>query len=51
MKFFRIAAGSAEELRAHLRVAQAWGYLERAQIEAVLGLIDRQPRLLWGLTR
>jgi len=49
--FFRIAAGSAEELRAHLRVARAWGYLGRANLEAADALIDRELRLLRGLTR
>ena len=51
LHFFRIAAGSAEEARAHLRVALAWGYLRDEQVEAALRLIDRQLRLLWGLTR
>jgi four helix bundle protein len=50
LHFFRIAAGSAEETRAHLRVAVAWGYLQGGDIERALGLLDRQLRLLWGLT-
>ena len=49
--FFRIAAGSAEETRAHLQVAVAWGYLQPGQVEGAAKLIDRQLSLLWGLTR
>src|SRR5262245_28602817 len=33
---FRIAAGSAEETRAHLRVALAWGLVQQAQLQAPL---------------
>ena len=47
---FRIAAGSADETRTHLRVAEAWGYLEASEIEAVLKLIDRELGIIWGLT-
>ena len=47
---FRIAAGSAAETRAHLRIAIAWGYLLAEEVSASLALIDRQLRLLWGLT-
>ena len=48
---FRIAAGSAEETRAHLRVAEAWGYVQAAEAQPALELLDRELRLLWGLTR
>ena len=48
--FFRIAAGSAAETRAHLRVAQAWGWIGARDIGTVLAMIDRELRLLWGLT-
>lgn len=51
LHLFRIAAGSAEETRAHLRVALAWGYLQTPELEAPLEVIDRELRLLWGLTR
>jgi hypothetical protein len=51
LHFFRIAAGSAEETRVHLRVASAWGWLRADDIAATLVLIDRQLRLLWGLPR
>ena len=51
LHLFRIAAGSAEETRAHLLVAQAWGYLTSAEVEAPMKLIDKELRLLSGLTR
>jgi four helix bundle protein len=40
MHFFRIAAGSADETQAHLRVAEAWGYLAAGEIVAALALTD-----------
>jgi len=46
---FRIASGSAEEVRTALRVAAAWGDLSRDQIAPALALLDRSLRLLWGL--
>ena len=49
--FFRIAAGSADETRAHLRSAVAWGWIEPNTIGTSLKLLDRQLGLLWGLTR
>jgi four helix bundle protein len=48
---FRVAAGSAAETRAHLRVALAWGWVESTDIEPALAHLDRELRLLWGLTR
>jgi four helix bundle protein len=47
---FRIAAGSADEVRAHLRVAQAWGWLEGPDIEQALRLLDRELAMLFRLT-
>jgi four helix bundle protein len=47
---YRIAAGSAEEVRMSLRVAQAWGYLTPEQTAASLEICDRLMGLLWGLT-
>ena len=46
---FRIAAGSAAELRAALLIAVAWGYI--AEPTEVLGHLDRLGGLLYGLTR
>src|SRR5690349_11127022 len=47
---FRIAAGSADETRTHLRVAVAWGYLSTAEIESAMATIDRELGIIWGLT-
>ena len=49
-RFFRIAAGSAEETRAHLRVAVAWGWLEAKDFAQADALLDRQVAVLWRLT-
>ena len=48
---FRVAAGSADETRTHLRVAEAWGYVGRDEIEASLGLADRMLAMLYRLGR
>lgn len=48
---WRVAAGSASEVVAGLRVAEAFGYLEVAQAEEALRLCDRVLAMLWGLTR
>jgi len=46
-----LPAGSADEVRAALRVAEAFGYLEPAAIEEPLQLVDRVLAMLWRLTR
>ena len=51
LHLWRVAAGSADEVRAALRVAEACGYLEAADIEAALGFVDRVLAMLWRLTR
>ena len=45
---YEIAHGSASEVKACLDVADAWGWV-RAEPE-LLRVLDRQLRLLWGLT-
>ena len=50
LHLFRIAAGSAAETRAHLRVALAWGWVEGGEVEPAFKLLDRELGLLWGLT-
>ena len=50
LHLFRIAAGSADETRTHLRVAEAWGYITRPQTTASLDLADRQLAILYKLT-
>lgn len=51
LHLFRVAAGSAEETRAHLRVALAWGYPRNSEVEEPMKRIDRELKLLAGLTR
>ena len=47
---FRIAAGSADETRSALRVAEAWGDLDEAAIQESLQLLDRLLAVLWRLS-
>ena len=49
--FFRIAAGSAEEVRTALRVAIAWGYITGESVAEVLDRIDHVVAILYKLTR
>ena len=46
---YSVAAGSARELDASLRVCVALGYLRDADTASALELLDRQHALLWGL--
>ena len=48
---FRIAAGSAEEVRAGLSIATGWGYITDDSVADALLILDRELALLWGLTR
>ena len=48
--FWRIAAGSGDELRTSLRVAQAWGDVDRAGIAQALALLDRILAMTWRMT-
>jgi four helix bundle protein len=48
--FFRIAAGSARETLVHLRVALAWGIVQRRDVRDALALLDRELAILWRLT-
>ena len=47
---WRIAAGSAAELRAALRVALAWGDIQESDVSEALELLDRILAMLWRLT-
>ena len=47
---FHSAAGSANETRAALRLAAAWGYVNRAHVEPIDAELDRVLRMLWPLT-
>ena len=48
IQFFRIAAGSAAEVRAALEVAVAWGSIEASPMTEVQ--LDRVLAMLWRLT-
>ena len=48
---WRIAAGSADEVRAALRVAVAWGDVEEAEVSGAFALLERVLAMLWRLTR
>jgi four helix bundle protein len=48
---FRIAAGSAEEARTAIRVAEASGYLAADEVDAALAHLDRVLRFTWPLVR
>jgi four helix bundle protein len=47
---WRVAAGSADEVRAALLVAEAWGYLDQDAIAEALDRIDQMLAILWRLT-
>jgi four helix bundle protein len=48
LQFFRIAAGSAAEVRAALEVACAWGHIEASPAAGTE--VDRVLAMLWRLT-
>jgi four helix bundle protein len=50
LHLWRIAAGSADEVRASLRVSAAWGYLEDEALREPLALVDRVLAMLWRMT-
>ncbi|HKA91603.1 MAG TPA: four helix bundle protein [Haliangiales bacterium] len=47
---FRVAAGSAEEVRAALRTAGAWGYVDDAALAEPRALLDRLGAMLYRMT-
>ena len=47
---FRVAAGSAAEVRAALDLAAAWGYLTESQAQPSQELLDHLLALCWRLT-
>ncbi|HVO29620.1 MAG TPA: four helix bundle protein, partial [bacterium] len=50
LQHFRIAAGSAAETRAALRIADAWRYADRARLGAIDDLLETVMAILWRLT-
>ena len=47
---WRVAAGSAAEVRTALRVAEAWGDIESGKNHRSLELLDRVIAMLWKMT-
>jgi len=47
---WRVAAGSAGEVVAALRVAEAFGHLPASSVVPALGFCDRVLAMLWRLT-
>ncbi len=50
LHLWRVAAGSADEVVASLRVAEAWGHVDSRAIAQALALCDRVLAMLWRLT-
>ena len=48
---YRIAAGSAAEVKAALGVARAWGFVDGAVAGQPEALLDRVLAMLWRLTQ
>jgi len=48
---YRIAAGSAAEVRAALAVGAAWGYFDDGRCAAIEALLDRQAALLYRVAQ
>ena len=47
---YRIAGGSAAELKAALRLASAWGYVDERGFGATISLVKRVLYMIWRLT-
>ena len=50
LHLWRIADGSADECRACLHVAAAWGHLDADDIDEALTILDRLSAICWRLT-
>ena len=48
---YRIAAAEAQEVKAALEAALAWGYLDEVAVQPVRDLADRVARITYGLAR
>jgi four helix bundle protein len=48
---FRIASGSAAELKVGLGIAEAWGYVPASALESTLARLQRLGGLIYGLQR
>ncbi len=47
--FWRVAAGSATELRTALAIARAWGWLPEEELRDATTLLDRVLAITWRL--
>ncbi len=47
---YRIAAGSAREVKAGLLIADAWGWVEPTEMQEAMNLCDRSLAMLWRMT-
>ncbi len=50
LQLYRTAAGSAAEIRTHVEVAIAWGYVSAAAAAETISLADRVVAVTWRLT-
>ena len=50
LHLWRIAAGSADEVRTALLVATAWGYIDEPELAEVLTMLDSLLAITWKLT-
>ena len=51
IQHYRIAAGSAAEVKAALGLARAWGFVNGAEAAGPAALLDRVQAMLWRLTQ
>ena len=47
---FRVAAGSAGEVKTHLELAESWSFISVAALAEPLELLDRELAMTWRLT-
>jgi four helix bundle protein len=50
LHFFRVAAGSAGEVKRHLLMAEAWCSISAEALGEPLALLDRELAMTWRLT-
>jgi len=46
---FSVSAGSADELKTALEIAQAFGHITQEALDPILALLDRELAILWRL--
>jgi four helix bundle protein len=50
LHLYRVAAGSAAEVRTALTLAATWGYVTSQEADGARVLLDRVVAILWRLT-